>query len=126
LARWWRPSSMKSRSMMLTSRSISSQMFAPLACLAAFALSGCYYERSDCENDGNCGSTTYNPPPVDEVAASKIDTGATISDIQAGQGAGVFVEYQPSGKWHLFATCDSTQSKYRCTWDVIVSTRSAA
>jgi hypothetical protein len=99
----------------------------PLAVLGALASSGCYYDAGpDCEHDGVCG-TTYNPPPTTpEVASAKIDTGATISDIQAGQGAGVFVEYQAGGKWHLFASCDSTVSKYKCTWDVIVSTQVAS
>jgi hypothetical protein len=113
--------------MMLVSRSLSISSLFPLIVLGALASSGCYYDDPDCQHDGYCGQTyDPTPPPSDEVADAKIDTGATITDIDAGHGAGVFVEYQAGGKWHVFTSCDTLDSKYGCTWDVIVSTATAS
>jgi hypothetical protein len=50
---------------------------------------------------------------------STIDTGRTI-DIDAGQGAGVYIEYAAGGHWHIRTSCDSDKQNTGCNWDVLV------
>jgi len=87
--------------------------------LLAFVASACTYDtghRHDCVDNGNCPS---NQPPVsDVIAQSTIDTDATL-EIEAGVGAGAFVEYQTGGTWRVTTACDTTLSGYGCTWDII-------
>lgn len=87
--------------------------------LLSLTLAGCMYDHGrydDCYGP-NCDG--YNPPT--NVAESSIDTGATLADIDPGQGAGAFVEYQTGGKWRVFTACDTEVSKLDCRWDIIVS-----
>src|SRR5262245_53521940 len=91
----------------------------PVFCLA---LAGCTYEDDDdydC-NSSNCGG--YGPPPSNFIESSVIDTGAALAEIEAGEGAGAFVEYEGDGAWHVFTACDTELSDYACSWDIIVST----
>lgn len=89
--------------------------------LGVVSLGACFHDRGhrydDCVGSG-CSS--YGPTPV-EVADSVIDTGATLSEIDPGQGAGAFVEYQAGGHWRVFTACDTEVSGYDCRWDIIVS-----
>jgi hypothetical protein len=92
----------------------------------ALAASACTYDDGT-HNHGSCvdlGNCPGDLPP--DIAQSTIDTGATLADIQAGEGAGAFVEYQAGGKWHVFTACDTKLSGYSCTWDIIVSTDKSA
>jgi hypothetical protein len=52
-------------------------------------------------------------------ATSTIDVGAQV-DVDAGQGAGVYVEYATGGHWHLRTSCDTDKSNTSCAWDVLV------
>jgi hypothetical protein len=91
----------------------------PLIALSLLAV-GCTYEDDDyydCEYS-NCGGG-YQPPT--EIESSTIDTGAELAEIEAGEGAGAFVEYEGDGNWHVFTACDTTVSDYACGWDIIVS-----
>jgi hypothetical protein len=90
-----------------------------------FFAGGCTYDdghmHGSCVDQGTCpGDNTPDP-----IAESTIDTGATLADIEAGGGAGAFVEYEAGGKWHVFTTCDTKLSGYSCTWDIIVAVSSA-
>lgn len=88
--------------------------------LVALALGGCMYDHGHRYDDGCVGANCGGYPPKD-VAEATIDTGATLTDIEPGQGAGAFVEYQAGGKWRVFTACDTDVSKYDCRWDIIVS-----
>jgi hypothetical protein len=87
-------------------------------------LAGCTYDSGhshECVGPACSGAT----PPV-TVADSTIDTGATLAEIDPGQGAGAFVEYQAGGKWRVFTACDTAISGYECRWDIIVAVGSSA
>ncbi len=73
-----------------------------------------------------CSETVPAPaastaPPNNEPATSPrtvaIETGRTL-EAPAGEGVGLFVEYQAGGRWHLHTTCDTSQSGYSCDFDV--------
>ncbi len=89
---------------------------------AALFAAGCMYDNGHHED---CMGPYCQAPPVD-VQEATIDTGATLADIEPGQGAGAFVEYQADGKWHVFTACDTSVSTYDCRWDIIVSVGSGA
>jgi hypothetical protein len=63
--------------------------------------------------DSSCSSST--------PAQSTIDVGRSLEDIDAGQGAGVFVKYSEGGHWQLTTSCDTLISNSNCAWDVIVT-----
>jgi hypothetical protein len=70
-----------------------------------------------------CGDGGNPPPPYSppgNVLSVDIDTDAQLQ-AEGGKGAGLFVEYATGGKWHVFAACDTTQSGFDCTWDLVVS-----
>jgi hypothetical protein len=48
----------------------------------------------------------------------EIDTDQTMNAV-GGEGVGVFVEYASGGKWHVWWTCDTKQTKQDC--DFVVS-----
>jgi hypothetical protein len=91
--------------------------------LALLALGGCYYEEvhhhHDCDYYGDCGNGGYTPPA--DVVKSTIDTGAQMSAIDPGQGAGAFLEYQGQGRWHIYTSCDTELSGTACRWDIIAT-----
>lgn len=55
-------------------------------------------------------------PP--EIMDAPIEPGQQI-DVMPGTGAGLFIEYQPDGTWHIFASCDTQITNEACVWDVI-------
>jgi hypothetical protein len=61
--------------------------------------------------------TSPSPPPAPSLTLATVDTGATLT-APAGTGAGVFVEYQPGGHWHIWWTCDTDISGLPCTFNV--------
>ncbi len=65
------------------------------------------------------------PGPPGAVGGVSIDTGAALAT-NAGEGAGVFVEYKTGGHWHIFATCDTAVSGYGCAYDVTAQVFSGA
>jgi len=85
----------------------------PLAFLAV----ACTYDNGDTHHvlygnplPANCSTPTQ----------STIDTDAQIA-VDAGLGAGVFVEYSSGGHYHLRTACDTTRSNSTCQWDVIIT-----
>jgi hypothetical protein len=92
-----------------------------LVLVAATALGGCghrddyYYSRR-----GNTGRSFSLPTCPSASAAAKavaIDTDATLMT-DAGQGAGVLVEYMTGGHWHIWTVCDTSISGYSCNYDI--------
>jgi hypothetical protein len=87
----------------------------------AFLVAGCTYDNGDTHNalyNGTSSQTTCGT-----ATQSAIDTDAQI-DIDAGQGAGIFIEYQSGGHYHVRTSCDTTLSNSPCHWDVIVDPQS--
>jgi hypothetical protein len=87
----------------------------PLAFLAA----ACTYDNGDANHalyDNSLPASCSTP--VD----STIDTGRTIQ-VDAGLGAGVFIEYATGGHYHLRTSCDSTitPTHASCSWDIIIT-----
>jgi hypothetical protein len=68
------------------------------------------------------GSGGYVPPVAEPglVQTVGVDTGEQLVP-NPGGGAGVFVEYAAGGTWHVFTTCDTTQSNFTCGWDLVAS-----
>jgi hypothetical protein len=108
---------------MIARRTSVTLQTASLFSVLALALTACTYDspRHQCMND-NCGAGGGGyTPPADTVPESTIDTGATMGEIQAGEGAGTFVEYLGDGRWHVFTACDTKLSGADCQWDIITS-----
>ena len=80
----------------------------PLLLLSA----ACTYDNGDAHR------FAIDPGPSDmecnTPAQSTIDTDSTIV-VDAGKGAGVYVEYAAGGHWHVRTSCDTG-----CDWDVLV------
>jgi hypothetical protein len=61
-----------------------------------------------------------NPPPSSgTIEQSTIDADSPL-DIEAGAGAGVFVEYESGGVYHVTTSCDDA-GQGACVWDVVVT-----
>ncbi|MCC6217085.1 MAG: hypothetical protein IT376_19660 [Polyangiaceae bacterium] len=88
-----------------------------LGVLAA-ALLACDYghdgPRPQDDGAGGTGGATV-------IEEGRIDADATLVDVEPGQGAGFFIEYEAGGTWRFRAACDTAISGYACLWDVIVS-----
>ena len=74
-------------------------------------------------DNGNTHRILYdNPLPAScsTPTQSTIDTDQTIA-VDAGLGAGVFIEYASGGHYPLRTSCDTTRSNSTCSWDVIIT-----
>jgi hypothetical protein len=77
----------------------------------------CTYDNGDAHrfvsepgpSNVECGTATQ----------STIDTAAMIQ-VDAGQGAGVYIEYAAGGHWHVRTSCDTDKQNTGCNWDVLV------
>jgi len=83
----------------------------------AFATTGC--------SGGDAGYVPIGAydPATSNILVESIDTGEHL-DATPGKGAGVFVEYDAGGNWHIFATCDTDTPQsggYSCAWDLVAS-----
>ena len=90
-----------------------------LLLLASAVLGGCghrdyYYHRG---NPGRPFSLPTCPSATTPAKAVAIDTDATL-ETEAGQGAGVLVEYMAGGHWHIWTVCDTAISGYSCEFDI--------
>jgi hypothetical protein len=56
------------------------------------------------------------------TVVAKVDAGVTLTSAP-GQGAGVNVEYQTGGHWHIWWTCDTNISGLNCNFYVDVIAR---
>jgi hypothetical protein len=85
----------------------------PLAFLAV----ACTYDNGDANRvlyDNSLPASCSTP------VASTIDTGREIT-VDAGVGAGVFIEYATGGHYHVRTSCDTTVTGQTCAWDIIIT-----
>jgi hypothetical protein len=90
----------------------------PLAFLAA----ACTYDNGDPQRVLYSNSSTT---VCGNATQATIDTGAQI-DVDAGLGAGIFIEYASGGHYTVRVSCDTTRSNSTCQWDVIVTPQTGA
>ena len=84
----------------------------PLLLLSA----ACTYDNGDVQH---VLADPGSPIECRTETQSTIDTDRTIG-INAGQGAGVYIEYAAGGHWHVRTSCDSGKGSTGCNWDVLV------
>ncbi len=66
---------------------------------------------------GTVEAPSAHPPSTTLINSGTLDTGATMTQV-AGDGIGVFVEYQPGGSWHVWWTCDTNKTHQSCDYTV--------
>lgn len=83
--------------------------------LAVFVMAGCIVERHE-------RVVRDDPPRCTSPgrAAAKVWIEAD-EHLQAapGEGAGVFIEYESGGRWHVWVTCDTQLTGKPCRFDVL-------
>jgi hypothetical protein len=88
---------------------------------AALGVLGCghrdYYHHRPAGNSGRSFSLPTCPNAATPVKGVGIDTDAQLTT-DAGQGAGVLLEYMNGGHWHIWTVCDTAISGYSCDFDV--------
>ncbi|HEY3234614.1 MAG TPA: hypothetical protein VGJ84_07845, partial [Polyangiaceae bacterium] len=94
-----------------------------LLALAIEGLVGCGYEsRHARDRKGDYPAPTQVAGPVtDSIAEVSIDTDATLTHIDPGNGVGLFIEYQTGGSWHVTTSCDTAASRYGCDWSILTT-----
>lgn len=70
-------------------------------------------------SSGSSSGAATQPMLVD------VDPNRTMT-AQPGQGVGIFTEYVTGGHWHVWWTCDTSQTNLDCSFDVNISTGSGA
>ena len=84
----------------------------------------CTYDNGDARRILNEEPTC--PASTPEAVQTYIDADRKL-DVQAGHGAGVYIEYTAGGHWLLRTTCDTnttddkTTNDVPCAWDIIVT-----
>jgi hypothetical protein len=69
--------------------------------------------------------TTVGYPRSIDPMLVEVDTGKTMT-AQPGDGVGVFIEYAGGGKWHIFWTCDTNQTRQSCNFNVKLSAETSS
>ncbi len=82
---------------------------------------GCTYDNGHGHMSSGTGGSGGTGGSAVDVAESTIDTGATLAEIEPGEGVGAFVEVSSGGQWHVYTACDTNVSGYACVWDIVVS-----
>lgn len=86
-----------------------------LAALLPLALSACIIERHE-------RVSRADPPPrctAPGPSAGRVYIEADeFLEAPAGEGAGVFIEYESGGGWHVWVSCDTLISGQSCKFDV--------
>jgi hypothetical protein len=91
-----------------------------LALLPVFLLpAACGY--GDSRRHGHYEDGYYDdpPPPSGPIEQATIDVDQLL-DIEPGDGAGAFIEYEAGGFYHVTTTCDVT-SGVDCLWDIVLT-----
>ena len=87
-----------------------------------------------CSYDNGGARRVYDdsPPPsstacdyAEAPAQSRIDVDRQI-EVDAGQGAGVFIEYGSGGHWQVTTSCDTLFTSTTCAWNVTVNSLDGA
>lgn len=116
-----------------------SKLVTAAAVAATFATSSmaCYVEVADSRGGGRAASGSGSGGTIEDTAPGAsagsggattastetkpmlvvVDTGKTMA-ATPGEGVGVFVEYAQGGKWHVWWTCDTTQTGKACGFGV--------
>lgn len=85
-----------------------------------FLAASCTYDNGDAHRVlYDNGYSNSNGLSCNADVQSTIDTDRMI-DIDAGQGAGLFIEYATGGHYHLRTACDTARSNTSCHWDIII------
>ena len=88
---------------------------------AASLLAGCFVEG------GSSHTTTSPPPETTPPHVLDADPRTVVIDPDkalqqdAGEGAGVFVEYATGGHWHVWTSCDTNRSKAICNFTAFLT-----
>lgn len=92
-----------------------------LTLLAAAPLAACGYGNSNGHHDhyGPTGDYSSGQQACGTVEEAVIDADETL-DVDAGDGAGVFVEYESGGTYHVTTSCDAAESG-ECYWDLLLT-----
>jgi hypothetical protein len=88
--------------------------------LALFALplfTACGYGDHGRMNDDRYYPTT--PAPSTRIEEATIDADQLL-DVEAGLGAGAYIEYESGGTYHVTTSCDAETSGV-CYWDIVVT-----
>jgi hypothetical protein len=64
-------------------------------------------------DDTGAPAAPVSPAPM----LVEVDTDQTMNAV-AGDGVGVFIEYRKGGHWHVWWTCDTTQTHQSCEFSV--------
>lgn len=90
-----------------------------LALVVVPLLSACGYgdSRRDGYYDDDYGDPGPQPPGTVEQATIDVDQ---LLDVEPGEGAGAFIEYETGGIYHVTTTCD-VASGVDCLWDIVVT-----
>lgn len=78
---------------------------------------GDHHHRDDYYDD-NYTSQPQQPGNAADVEEAIIDANETL-DVDPGKGAGLFVEYEAGGTYHLTTSCDVDQGD--CFWDIFAT-----
>lgn len=89
------------------------------------AASGCTYDNGNVHRVYPSGSPSGPSCSSSTPAQSAIDVGGKL-EVEAGQGAGLFVEYSTGGHWQVRTSCDTLKTNANCAWDVIVTPEDGA
>ena len=87
-----------------------------LALLAVPLFVACGYGDHHYHGDGY---TDYPPAPSPNVEEAIIDTDQLL-EIEPGDGAGAFIEYETGGIYHITTSCDVGEGG-DCYWDIVVT-----
>jgi hypothetical protein len=77
---------------------------------------GVAYAGGGSSGAGSSSSSGGNGRPM----LVDVDPNQTMS-VNAGDGVGVFTEYQTGGHWHVYWTCDTNKTNLSCAFDVTVT-----
>jgi hypothetical protein len=101
--------------------------FCVLGVLASsWALGGCALDDGSASSGGSyaggAGSSSSggSSSGSGQTMLVDVDPNQTMS-VNAGDGVGVFTEYQSGGHWHVYWTCDTNKTSLPCSFDVTVS-----
>jgi hypothetical protein len=88
------------------------------ASLLALPLVGCGYGD---DHHGHYYDDDYDPVTScgDTIEEALIDTDELL-DVEAGDGAGAFIEYEAGGTYHVTTSCDADNGG-DCLWDIVVT-----
>jgi hypothetical protein len=73
-----------------------------------------HYDDGSYQNPGSSGTIEEATIDVDQLL-----------DVEPGVGAGVFIEYESGGTYHVSTSCD-VRPGVACLWDVVVTTLDGA